>query len=44
MKKAGALEVFTKEDAYKDLYAAIERAVASKRVVLTWEAARRDPM
>jgi len=42
MKKAGAFEVFTKEDAYKDLHAVIERAAAAKKVVLTWEAARRD--
>jgi CheY-like chemotaxis protein len=44
MKKAGAFVVFTKEDAYKDLCAVIERAVAAKRVTLTWEAARRDQM
>ena len=39
MHKAGVFEVFTKDSAYKNLYSAIQRAVAANKSVLTWESA-----
>ena len=39
MQKAGVFEVFTKDNAYKNLYSSIQRAVAANKSLLTWESA-----
>lgn len=39
MQKAGVFEVFTKDNAYKNLYSSIQRAMAANKSLLTWESA-----